>query len=155
MAIGMGAGVRIAGAGGAGFFIEAVVLPGREQGLSLGLDVALLSPDRLVTYLARRVSEEFPERLSRFLREASVADEGGSTDAFEEPQAGLLITVTPIDGMWVELEVRIAQNLDDHVVEFDGLNFETSRASLLIAAEAAASLAGSDASADGGGNERC
>ena len=150
MGIGMGAGVRIAGAGGAGFFIEPLVLPDREQGLSLGLDIALLSPDRLVSYLARRVPGEFPERLSRFLREASIADEGGSTDAFEEPQAGLLITVTPMDGMWVEFEVRIAQNLDDDVMEFDGLNFETSRASLLIAAEAAAGLAGSDTSLEWG-----
>lgn len=147
---GVGAGVRIAGAGGAGFFMEPLVLPDREQGLSLGLDIALLSPDRLVTYLARRVPGEFPERLSRFLRKASVADEGGSTDAFEEPQAGLLITVTPIDGMWVEFEVRIAQKVDDHVVEFDGLNFETSRASLLIAAEAAAGLAGLDTSVEWG-----
>ena len=150
MAIGKATGLRIAGAGGAGFFIEPLVLPGREQALSLGLDIALLSPDRLVTYLARRVPEEFPERLSRYFREASVADEGGSTDAFEEPQAGLLITVTPIDGMWVEFEVRIAQNLDDDVVEFDGLNFETSRASLLIAAEAAAGLSGSDTSVEWG-----
>lgn len=145
MAIGMGAGFRIAGAGGAGFFVGPLVLPGRDQGLSLGLDIALLSPDRLVTYLARRVPGEFPERLSRFLREASVADEGGSTDTFEETQAGLLITVTPIDGMWVEFEVRIAQNLNDDVLEFDGLNSESSRASLLIAAESAAGLPGSDA----------
>ena len=146
MAFGTAAGVRIAGAGGAGFFIEPLLLPDQEHGLTLGLDIALLSPDRLVTYLGRRVPGDFPERLSRFLREASVADEGGSTDAFEEPQAGLLITVTPIDGMWVEFEVRIAENLNDNVVEFDGLNFETSRASLLIAAEAAAGLAGSDSS---------
>ena len=150
MAIGTAAGVRIAGAGGAGFFIEPLVLPDREQGLSLGLDIALLSPDRLVSYLARRVPGEFPERLSRFLREASIADEGESTDAFEEPQAGLLITVTAMDGMWVEFEVRIAQNLDEDVVEFDGLNFETSRASLLIAAEAAAGFAGSDSSLESG-----
>lgn len=150
MAIGMAAGVRIAGAGGAGFFIEPLLLPDQEHGLSLGLDIALLSPDRLVTYLARRVPEDFPERLSRFLRGASVADEGGSTDAFEEPQAGLLIAVTPIDGMWAELEVRVAQKLDDDVVEFDGLNFETSRASLLIAAEAVAGLSGSDTSVEWG-----
>ena len=128
--------LRIAGQGGAGLFMDALALPGGSGGLRLGIDVSILSPDRLVTYLARAVPDDFPERLGIYLREASIADEGDSS-AFEEPEAGLLITITPVDGMWVEMEVRIAEVLDEDVVEFDGINFETSRASLLVAAESA------------------
>lgn len=133
-------GMRIAGAGGAGMFMNSLALPAAGGGLRLGIDVSILSPDRLVTYLARGVAGDFPQRVGRFLRDASVADDGDAPRPFEEPEAGLLITVTPIDGMWAVMEVRIAENLDDDVVEFDGINFETSRASLLIAAEAAEAL---------------
>ena len=139
MTITTASSLRIAGQGGAGLFMDPLALPGGSGGLRLGLDVSILSPDRLVTYLARAVPDDFPERLGIYLREASVADEGDSS-AFEEPEAGLLITITPVDGMWVEMEVRIAEVLDEDVVEFDGINFETSRASLLVAAESAAQL---------------
>lgn len=131
--------LRITGQGGAALFMGAFVLPGGSGGLRLGLDVSILSPDRLVTYLARAVPDGFGERLGTYLRAASVADEGDSS-AFEESEAGLLITITPVDGMWVEMEVRIAEVLNDDVVEFDGINFETSRASLLVAAESAEQL---------------
>ena len=131
--------LRITGQGGAALFMDACVLPGGSGGLRLGLDVSILSPDRLVTYLARAVPDDFGERLGTHLRAASVADEGDSS-AFEESEAGLLITITPVDGMWVEMEVRIAEVLNDDVVEFDGINFETSRASLLVAAESAEQL---------------
>ena len=140
MSMNVASGVRIAGAGGAGMFMNSLALPAAGGGLRLGIDVSILSPDRLVTYLARGVAGDFPERVGRFLRDVSVADDGDAPRPFEETEAGLLITVTPIDGMWTEMEVRIAENLDDDVVEFDGINFETSRASLLIAAEAAEAL---------------
>lgn len=130
-------GLRIAGGGGAGLFIDALALPG--HGLRIGIDIGVLSPDRLVTYLARGVPDDFRERLGAFLRNASIADEG-AVQSFEEPAAGLLISVTPVDGMWVEMEVRVVELLDADVTEFDGINFETSRASLLIAADAAEKL---------------
>ena len=131
--------LRIAGQGGAGLFMDDLTLPGGSGGLRLGIDIGMLSPDRLVTYLARAVPDDFPERLGAYLREASVSDEGDSRP-FEEPEAGLLISITPVDGMWVEMEVRIAEVLNDDVVEFDGINFETSRASLLVAAESVEQL---------------
>ena len=139
MTIATASSLRIAGQGGAGLFMNALALPGGSERLRLGLDVSILSPDRLVTYLARAVPDGFGERLGTYLRAASVADEGDST-AFEESEAGLLISITPMDGMWVEMEVRIAEVLDEDVVEFDGINFETSRASLLVAAESVEKL---------------
>ena len=139
MTITTASSLRIAGQGGAALFMDALALPGGSGGLRLGLDVGILSPDRLVTYLARAVPDDFPERLGAYLREASVSDDGASTP-FEEPEAGLLISITPVDGMWVEMEVRIAEVLDEDVVEFDGINFETSRASLLVAAESSERL---------------
>lgn len=139
MTITTASSLRIAGQGGAGLFLDALALPGGSGGPRLGLDLSILSPDRLVTYLSRAVPADFGERLGIYLRDASVADEGDSS-TFEEPDAGLLITMTPVDGMWVEMEVRIAEVLNDDVVEFDGINFETSRASLLVAAESAEQL---------------
>ena len=139
MSITTSSSLRIAGQGDAGLFMGALALPGGSGGLRLGIDVSILSPDRLVSYLARAVPDDFPERLGAYLREASVADEG-DPNSFEEPEAGLLITITPVDGMWVEMEVRISEVLDEDVVEFDGINFETSRASLLVAAESVEQL---------------
>lgn len=130
-------GLRIAGQGGAGIFMDALALPG--DGVRIGMDIGILSPDRLVTYLARAVPDGFRERLGAFLRGASIADEGAAR-SFEEPSAGLLIYVTPVDAMWVEMEVRVIESLDADVAEFDGINFETSRASLLVAADAAVNL---------------
>ena len=130
-------GMRIAGEGGAGFFLDALAL--RGEGVRMGVDIGILTPDRLVTYLARTVPDDFRARLGGFLRSASMAEDG-AVASFEDPVAGLLISVTPIDGMWVEMEVRVVEVLDADVAEFDGINFETTRASLLIAAEAVTTL---------------
>lgn len=137
--IGESSGIRIVGQGGAAVFMEALALPSQGRGIQLGLDISILSPDRLVTYLARAVPDQFPDRLGAFLREASVADEG-IVISFEEAVAGLLITTKPIDSMWVEMDIQVAENLEDDVLEFDGINFETNRASLLIAAQEAERL---------------
>ena len=137
--------VRIAGQGGAGLFIDPLVIPPADAGNSLrsGADFTLLSPDRLVTYLARPVRTGFMDALAVFLRAAAVADGGPDVpDPFEDSLGKVRIDVTPVDGMWVEIEVRIAQMPDEDVVEFDGMNFETTRASLLIAAQAAEAVSG-------------
>ena len=132
--------VRIAGQGGAGVFFEPLVLPPTEaeSPLRSGADITLLSPDRLVTYLSRPVRPFFMVALAVFLRAAAVSDGGPDLPVpFEDPVGLVRIDITPADGKWVEIEVRIAQMPDEDVVEFDGMNFETTRASLLIAAHAA------------------
>lgn len=137
--------VRIAGQGGAGLFIEPIRLPASEPGgpLQSGVDIALLSPDRCVTYLARQVLPGFMDRLADFLRVAATAEEGSEAlGPLEDHLGGLRIDIAPLDGMWVLIEISIAENPDDDLVEFDGLNFETSRASLLMAAQAAESVRG-------------
>lgn len=126
---------RIAGRGGAGFFIEPVIVPADDSSVGLGIDVSLLSPDRLCTYLARRTEQDLSGRLGDFLYRASVLDEVDEAITFQDTAAGLLIDVTPVDEMTLEMEVRIAQDLDDDVIDFDGLNFETERAAVLVAAE--------------------
>lgn len=137
--IGRSSNLRIVGQGGAGFFLDALALPSRGDSVQLGMDISILSPDRLATYLARVVSDQLPERLGSFLRQASTAEEGAG-GSFEDSTAGLLLAIKPIDGMWVEIDIQIAENLGDDVLEFDRINFETNRASLLIAAQAAESL---------------
>ena len=132
--------VRIAGQGGAGLFIAPLRLPASEEGgpLQSGVDIALLSPDRCVTYLARQVLPGFMERLADFLRVAATAEEGSDAPGpLEDRLGGIRIDIVPLDGMWVEIEISIAENPSDDLLEFDGLNFETSRASLLMAARAA------------------
>lgn len=132
--------VRIAGQGGAGLFIEPIRLPASEAGgpLQSGVDIALLSPDRCVTYLARQMLPGFMHRLADFLRVAANAEEGSEAlGPLEDRLGGVRIDIAPLDGMWVEIEISIAENPGDDLVEFDGLNFETSRASLLVAAQTA------------------
>lgn len=140
MAIMVDSQVRIAGQGGAGLFIEPLVLPpsGPDDALVSGADITLLSPDRIVTYLARQVLPGFARRLATFLSEAAVAEGGPDVpSAFQDPLGGVLIDVTPVDGMWVEIEVRLVADTQADVVDYDGLNFESTRASLLVAAQAA------------------
>ena len=140
MAIRVDSQIRIAGQGGAGLFIEPLVLPpsGPEDALVAGADITLLSPDRIVTYLAREMLPGFVRRLAAFLGEAAVADGGPDVPSpFQDPLGGVLIDVTPVDGMWVEIEVRLVADTQADVVDYDGLNFESTRASLLVAAQAA------------------
>lgn len=140
MAFQLNAPIRIAGQGGAGLFVEPLILPPSEPEGSLqsGVDITLLSPDRMVTYLARRVLPGFSERLAGFLSDAAVADGGPDVPGpFQDPLGGLLIEVIPVDGMWVEIEVRLVADPEADVTDHDGLNFESTRASLLIAAQAA------------------
>lgn len=131
--------VRFVGQGGAGLFISPIRLPAIEEGgpLQIGVDIALLSPDRCVTYLTRRMRPRFMERLAAFLRLAAVTEAGSEAPAPLEDDLGVVrIGITPIDGMWVEVEMRIAESPGDDLMEFDGLNFETSRAALFMAAQA-------------------
>lgn len=136
LSIARDSGLRIAGSGGAGFFIQSLRLPSETGVPRLGVDMSILSPDRLVTYLAREVPPGFTEELGAFLREASVAEDGSPAESFEDGLSGIVISATPMDGMWVEFEVQVVMDLEQGVLEFDGINFETTRASLLLAAQA-------------------
>lgn len=134
-AISGGHGLRIAGQGGAGFFLDSVQLQGPDSTVIQGVDISILSPDRLVTYLVRPLSPSFARNLAHFLKESSIADPGIETGPFEDRPSGLLINIKTIDEMWAEIDIRVAEDLDSDVIEFDEINFETSRASLLVAAE--------------------
>jgi hypothetical protein len=80
----------------------------------------------------------FMQRLADFLRVAANAEEGSEAlGPLEDRLGGVRIDIAPLDGKWVEIEISIAENPGDDLVEFDGLNFETSRASLLVAAQTA------------------
>jgi hypothetical protein len=146
MAFQLNAPIRIAGQGGAGLFVEPLILPPSEPEGSLqsGIDITLLSPDRMVTYLARRVLPGFSRRLADFLSDAAVADGGPDTPTpFQDPIGGILIEVIPVDEMWVEIDVRLVADLEADVADYDGVNFESTRASLLIGAQAAQESAAS------------
>ena len=140
MAMEVDSQIRIAGQGGAGLFIEPLVLPPIGPGDSLlsGADITLLSSDRIVTYLGRQMLPGFMRRLSAFLGEAAIADGGPDVPSpFQDPSGGVLIEVTPVDQMWVEIDIRVAADTEAEVIDYDGLNFWSTRASLLVAAQAA------------------
>lgn len=51
------------------------------------------------------------------------------------------MSVVTSDDFHVELEIQVAQDLDEESLEYDGLNVETSRAVLVSAAQQVRSLA--------------
>ena len=78
----------------------------REQLLDLRVDVELLSPDRLVRYLARPVSPAFADEVASFLlRAASDRLPEQSLGAVEDRAAGIALTVVESTPLTVTLEV--------------------------------------------------
>ncbi|MFD1826761.1 MULTISPECIES: hypothetical protein [Mumia] len=128
--------VRLLSGSGAAFALIAVPDLSRavDDGVRL-MDVELLSPDRLVRYLNRPVPRRFFEQLAEaWMSCAQDAHPEQSVATVEDVEAGLAFAVTASTPFTVAIEVIIVPDLEDDVVEHDGLDIEVARASLIGAA---------------------
>ena len=149
MAVGLG---RLVSADGAVFSLIPVpdlASLSREDGCLL-VDVELLTPDRLVRYLARTVSHQFLSRLAAtYLDAAQMLYPVHSVATVEEERAGLGVSVMGSTPFLVELEVIIDTDLEADISEPDAVSFNVARTtSLITAAHEIRDWLGPDAAAE-------
>jgi hypothetical protein len=138
---------RLPGYGGAAVFLRGQALPARRAGTDapvLAFDVMLLSPEVHTWYLSRPASAGFVDRLAAFLF-ASADDYHPevSVPVLEDAAMGLSLSVVSSTDSRVGLEIMVVEDPDASVIEHDGLDFETSRATLAACAQAVRGLDGS------------
>lgn len=132
---------RLAGFGGAAVFLRTGVVSGAIYGADrplMTMDIGFISPQSRSHTLARPVDPTLPERLSQFLFAA--AEEyhpEQSVAVLQDDVAGLVVSVESSTDDRVCLDWSLVEDLDSDVREFDGLNFETSRAALVSASQEA------------------
>lgn len=131
--------VRIPGRGGAALFLRAGWVAAGWQDLEksgLVLDIGLLDPQRYVQYLARPFSASGLDQLATFLlAAASERHPEQSLGDFQDADLGMALSVVQSTDLEVELEVLLVEDPGADLVEHDGLNFQTSRAVLVTAAQ--------------------
>ena len=143
--------VRVPGLGGAAVVLSTVATPeGLERGLSgMGVDVQLMTPTYSANYGRRPVEANFIERLSQFLwAAASDVQPAVTVEPFSDDEARLSLRVLDSTDFLITLEVEIVAGDKDDTEDVDGLNFETSRAALITAAEDVSALAQRDLKRD-------
>lgn len=137
--------LRIPGRGGAALFLRAGWVTTGWQDLhksGLVLDIGLLDPQRYVQYLARPCPAGSLHELATFLlAAASERHPEQSLAHFQDADLGLGLSVVQSTDLEVELEVLVVQDPGADLVEHDGLNFQTSRAVLVTAAQHVPGLA--------------
>ncbi|MDQ1250340.1 MAG: hypothetical protein QG597_4719 [Actinomycetota bacterium] len=136
---------RLAGFGGAAVYLRTCLVPGVRAGAeapAMAVDIGFLSPETRRHVLARLVNGDLPARLSEFLISAAAEEHPElSVPALQDDLAGLVITVESSTDSRVCLNWSLVEDLEAEVRDFDGLNFETSRAALVSASQEAALLA--------------
>ncbi len=143
--------VRIPGLGGASVMFRAAVSPeAMAERLGVrGVDIELMTPTYRGTHGRRPVSEDFAGRLVRFLWAAASDPNPEMTVAtFSDAHAGLSIEVLESDAFLITLNVEVMTDETDGTDDVDALNFETSRVSLITAAEQAEALVGDPTPSD-------
>ena len=144
---------RLAGQGGAALFLRTFVsltsVDGGRPVVGLTVDVGLISPERLVQYRGRPVTDRFVARLGRHLfRGAAETHPELSVESFNDPACGLSISYVGSTAMMVEVDVLVLDDVGGDVQDEDGLNFKTSRAALAAAAHAVRRLEGTSTNED-------
>ncbi len=98
----------------------------------VGVDIELLTPDRLVRYLHRVPKEGAPLRLGEMLQEIAEADRPElEVPTFQDEESGLAVLALGSDPMTVTLEVQVVIELDSDVREVDGIACDVLRADLI------------------------
>lgn len=137
---------RLPGFDGAGLFLRTLTLPESLPGLdrlTLAFDVGLLSPERKVEYLARKSDPQFVKRLSGFFwSAANDFHPEQSVPILTQDSMGVTIAVVSSSDFRIEIQVTLVEELGANILEFDLLNFETSRLALTTAAREVRSLTG-------------
>lgn len=96
------------------------------------VDVELLSPDRLVCYLGRRIPTDALTRLAAaYLRAAADLHPEITVPAVEVPEGGVTVAFVASDELNVTVECTVVEVLGDDVPEHDVLAFDVPRASLV------------------------
>ena len=128
---------RLLGGAGAAFallWVPDLSVPAGARDSYL-MDVELLSPHRLVRFLARAVSRSFLEGLAEcWMRCAHEAHPEHTVATVEDVAAGLAFVTVASTPFSVTVEVVVIPDLEADVYEQDGISFDVSRTSLIDAA---------------------
>lgn len=126
---------RLPGFGGAALYLMPIMAPGRigsDEVLVRNYDVGLLSPDRKVEYLGRTANFYFISYLANYFWEvANEIHPEKSVPDFQDFELGMGISVVSSTDFLVELQISVVKQLGNVPLEFDLLNFETSRLALI------------------------
>lgn len=138
---------RLPGFEGAALTLRTLMIPGAQNGsggIRMALDIGLLSPDRKVEYFARLIEIETISKLSElFWRAATDRHPELSVPILNDESLGLTFAVVSSNDFRVEIQITLVEDLTANVLEFDMLNFETSRVALTSAAADVRTLDGS------------
>lgn len=129
---------RLPGFDGAAFTLRTLILPeslpGRDR-VSLAFDVGLLTPDRKVEYLARKADLEFVMRLAAFFWSAANDFHPEQTvPILTQDSLGFTMAIVSSSDFRIAIQITLVEELGANMLEFDVLNFETSRLALTTTA---------------------
>lgn len=137
---------RLPGFDGAGLFFRTLTVPESLPGLNrlaLAFDVGLLSPERKVEYLSRKADAEFVRRLAAFFWSAANDFHPEQTvPILTQDSMGLTIAIVSSSDFRIEIQITLVEELGANILEFDVLQFETSRLALTTAASEVRELLG-------------
>ena len=129
---------RLPGFDGAALLLRSITIPINRPMASeavMAFDVGFLSPDRKVEYLARTAKAGFVKELAEcFWRMAQDVHPEQSVPNFEDPKMGLTVAAVSSTDLNVEVQLTLVEEFGANVLEFDILNFKTSRLALIGAA---------------------
>lgn len=101
---------------------------------ALLVDVELLSPDRLVRYLSRRIPTTALTGLAAaYIQAAADLHPEITVPTFEIPEAGIAVAFLASNELEITIECTVVEVLDAPVPERDTLVFDIPRASLISA----------------------
>ena len=137
--------IRIPGYGGAALTLAAGSGCAGWQDLQSTrciVDLGVVDPTRHVRYLARPCSPDALSRLADFLLAAAGEHHPEATlPSYQDLSLGLGLAVVQSDATSIELDVVVAGTPGEDLLDPDFLNFRTSRAAAVAAAQQAAALA--------------
>ncbi|GAA3721415.1 hypothetical protein GCM10022399_42220 [Terrabacter ginsenosidimutans] len=99
------------------------------------VDIELLTPDRLVRYLGRRVGlKSLDELAGAYMDAASVDHPEVAVPSVQDREAGLLVSFLESTPFSVTVEIQVNPELEGEILDPDGLSFDVTRAALVTAA---------------------
>lgn len=143
--------IRLAGYGGAALLVRSVVVPSAvdtsgPDPVSVVFDFTLHSPESESNYYLRPATADFMATYADFcVAAASAENPKASMPPMSDALAGFEMSVISSDPTRVGLLIRVARELDSTPIDWDAMDFETSRAALAQASLDARTLLGDDA----------
>lgn len=128
---------RLVSRAGAAFGLMPVLdhrRPPAEPDSTLLVDVEILTPDRFVSYLGRKVRPSSLRRLAdSYMRAAAERVPEVSVPSIEIPEAGVVVSYVGSTDLEVALQVSVTEELGADMPEHDVVGFEVSRGWLIAA----------------------